>query len=374
MRLTRLHIHRVRNLFDICLSPHPLFNLFCGKNGSGKTSILEAIHLLALGRSFRSRQIQSVISYHESALACFGEIHGTETGTLSLGIEKNRQGIVKCKLQGETCAKLSEFAQTLPIQLMTPETFKLLCAGSIERRKFIDWGVFHVEHSFAGLCQRYQRLLKQRNATLKPFVQDASHVIWEKELAAVGEAIARHREAYMAQLQPFIDRLQSSLFPELSLSMAYERGWKEGSSLEEALIQSLSRDRRLGFTSVGPHRAEISFKVQAFQAHHVLSRGQQKRFIVALHIAQAQALYEASGKKCLYLIDDLASELDRENCQKVLAHLGAQGHQVFLTGVAFEDWAPFKECLHGEMFHVEHGRITAADKKMFHVEHGYSIS
>ncbi|MFI4938343.1 MAG: DNA replication/repair protein RecF, partial [Candidatus Berkiellales bacterium] len=333
MRLVRLHIHHVRNLNEIILSPHPRFNIFLGKNGSGKTSLLEAIYLLALGRSFRTRQTQSVITHSQSTLACFGEITEGEGERVTLGIEKNRQGEVKCKIQGEACLKVSEFAKNLPIQLMTPETFKLLVGGAEERRKLLDWGVFHVEHSFAALCQRYQRLLKQRNAALKQFSQWEALTAWDKELAAVGEQLAAHRQHYVAALLPFVASMQKRLLPELNIQIHYEQGWKEALSLEEALAAALSQDQRWGYTSVGPHRAEVAFTHEKYPLTQVLSRGQQKLFICALLLAEGQQLGVNLGKKCLYLIDDLASELDPYNRQRVLELLEEQGHQVFLTGV-----------------------------------------
>lgn len=366
MHLTRLHIHRVRNLREVSFSPHPQFNVFFGNNGSGKTSLLEAIYLLALGRSFRSRQIQSVIRYQESSLACFAEIHKKEDERITLGLEKGRQGSVKCKIQGEICTSLSEFAQILPIQLMTPETFKLLNSGSIERRKLIDWGVFHVEPSFGRLCLRYQRLLKQRNAALKTQVQVAELRVWDKELAHLGEEIALQRERYIAQWMPFVDAIGAQLFPELSLAIQYERGWGE-QPLEDTLALALNKDKRWGFTTVGPHRAEINFTVQQFSAHQVLSRGQQKLLISGLQIAQARALLSTMGKQCLYLLDDLTSELDQDNRLKVFRLLAEQGHQVFLTGADLADWEGFEEHFSGQMFHVEHGQVSLHE--MFHVEH-----
>lgn len=358
MRVTRLHIHKVRNLDEILLCPHPQFNLFLGNNGSGKTSILEAIHLLALGRSFRSRQVQTVISYTQPNLSCFGELIDEHGGVIPVGIEKNRQGEVKCKVSGELCPRLSQFATVLPVQLLTPDTFKLLLAGAEERRKFLDWGVFHVEHSFGALCQRYQRLLKQRNAALKARSSESA-AVWENELAQVGEKLAQHRQSYLDSLLPYIERLFLELLGgELALRIDYEQGWDLQRTLAQAIEDALPKDQRWGYTSVGPHRAEISFKVKGAHASQVLSRGQQKLLICGLYLAQGEHLLESLGKRCLYLLDDLASELDSENRQKVVEILVRQNHQVFLTSADPKGWGSIWERVRGEMFHVEQGSVS----------------
>jgi DNA replication and repair protein RecF len=361
MRLTRLHIHHVRNLNKIAFIPHPHFNIFLGENGSGKTSLLEAIYLLALGRSFRSRQVQSIIAHQKNELACYGEVFDQHDLKIPLGIEKNRQGEVKCKVGGEPCERLSLFAQQLPLQLITPETFKLLIEGPQERRRFLDWGVFHVEPSFSELCQRYQRLLKQRNAALKQS-RGKSLQVWDKEFIAVGEKITALRQSYLVSLLPFADKATQDLLPLLPIHFEYEQGWSPTCSLEEALGDALGQDARLGYTSVGPHRAEINVTMEKFAAHQVLSRGQQKLLICALHLAQAQQLYASQGRKCLFLIDDLASELDNTNRQRLLARIATQNHQLFLTGVDAGGWQGVCEQYGGEMFHVEQGSVRSYEE------------
>jgi len=358
MQLNRLHIHFVRNLQESVLHFHPQFNIFTGQNGSGKTSVLEAIHLLGVGRSFRSRQIHSVIRYQEAVLACFGEVVNNKGDKIALGIEKNRQGEVICKVQGEVCSRLAEFAQVLPLQLITPDVFKLLQAGSEERRKFLDWGVFHVEPAFGQVCQRYQRLLKQRNAALKQSLSKEL-MAWDHELALIGEQLAHYRQRYLDSLLPTLAEIQQKLLPgALPITTHYEAGWDTTVSLSQALATALRHDQRMGYTSKGPHRADLLMTLEGFPVGQVLSRGQQKLWIAALYLAQAEHLAMVHGKRCLYLLDDLTSELDRDNQQRLLRLLMAQGHQVFLTGVSAQGWQdiiPRDLCT---MFHVEQGVLS----------------
>jgi DNA replication and repair protein RecF len=359
MQLSRLHIHSVRNLQEVALHLHPQFNIFIGNNGSGKTSVLEAIHLLGVGRSFRSRQIHSIISYQQEALACFGEVIDAQGGKIAMGIEKHRLGEVVCKVRGEVCARLSEFATVLPLQLMTPDVFKLLSAGAEERRKLLDWGVFHVEPRFGQACQRYQRLLKQRNAALKQ-PMGAEFGAWSHELAEMGEDIARFRQSYLQSLLPTLAIVQEKLLPSsLPIELCYEAGWDMSLTLREALDRALRQDQRMGYTSKGPHRADLVMTLEGFPVGQVLSRGQQKLWIAALYLAQAAHLANFHGKQCLYLLDDLTSELDANNQQRLLGLLQEQGHQVFLTGVTANSWQDFIPADDRKMFHVEQGTLTA---------------
>ncbi len=359
MQLSRLHIHFVRNLQEVALHLHPQFNIFTGNNGSGKTSVLEAIHLLGVGRSFRSRQIHSIITYQQEALACFGEVVDAQGCKIAMGIEKHRLGEVVCKVRGEVCVRLSEFATVLPLQLMTPDVFKLLSAGAEERRKLLDWGVFHVEPRFGQACQRYQRLLKQRNAALKQPMGQALGA-WDHELAEAGEQIAYFRQAYLESLMPTLAMVQEKLLPSsLPIQLCYEAGWDASLSLSEALDKALRQDQRMGYTSKGPHRADIVMTLEGFPVGQVLSRGQQKLWIAALYLAQAAHLASVYGKRCLYLLDDLTSELDANNQQRLLQLLREQGHQVFLTGVTANSWQDFIPVDDRKMFHVEQGTLTA---------------
>lgn len=358
MQLSRLHIHAVRNLQEVILHLHPQFNIFTGSNGSGKTSALEAVHLLGVGRSFRSRQIHSIISYQQDVLACFGEVIDAQGVRIAMGIEKHRQGEVVCKVRGEICARISDFATVLPLQLMTPDVFKLLQAGAEERRKLLDWGVFHVEPRFGQVCQRYQRLLKQRNAGLKQAL-GPQLVAWDHELAQMGEELACYRQNYLQSLNPYLIKVQEKLLPQsLPIEVRYEAGWNTALSLAQALQNALRQDSRYGYTSVGPHRADILMTLEGFPVGQVLSRGQQKLWISALYLAQAEHLAMVHGKRCLYLLDDLTSELDAQNQQRLLSLLDEQGHQVLLTGVTAKDWQDYIPKERRKMFHVEQGAFT----------------
>jgi len=216
-----------------------------------------------------------------------------------------------------------------------------------------------VEHSFASFCQRYLRLLKQRNAALKSG-ETSSLGVWDKEFVEMGVKITQYRQDYLKNLLPFIQEAGISLLA-LPLAFHYHQGWAEDYSFEEALNAALSKDQRFGYTSVGPHRAEVVITSEQHPAAQAFSRGQQKLLICALHLAQAQHLWIKLGKKCVYLVDDVTSELDPHNRHRLLSLLHQQNHQVFLTGVEPACLQEIYETFGGEMFHVEHGSLKQLD-------------
>jgi len=163
--LRRLRITDVRCLAEAELALDPARNYIYGPNGAGKTSILEAIYLLGRGRSFRTRQIRRLVRYGRSGLAVFGEV-GDGPRLRRIGVAFN-QGRLEKKIDGSAAAGTAALVEILPVHAIDPSSHELIQGGPSERRRFLDWGVFHVEHGYLDTWRRYRRLLGQRNAALK---------------------------------------------------------------------------------------------------------------------------------------------------------------------------------------------------------------
>ena len=148
MSLRRIMVTAVRNLHPVTLSPSPRINILYGANGSGKTSVLEAVHLLGLARSFRSTRLNPVIQYEQPACTVFGEVELTSGGTSNLGVSRERQGEFTIRIDGQNAKSAAQLAELLPLQLINPDSFRLLEGAPKIRRQFLDWGVFHVEPRF----------------------------------------------------------------------------------------------------------------------------------------------------------------------------------------------------------------------------------
>jgi DNA replication and repair protein RecF len=356
MPLTRLMIHQFRNIkaCDIQLSAG--FNFLIGLNGSGKTSVLEAIYMLGHGRSFKSALTGRVIQNDCQELFVHGRFLNEDLIETPLGINKQRDGSVEVKIGGQPGQKLAQLAQVLPLQLIHPEGFELLTDGPKQRRAFIDWGVFHSVPGFYETWGRFRRLSKQRNASLKTVVSyhDIHH--WDIELARLGEQIDAWRADYVAQMMRVAQTLCQLFLPEFAIQLQYYRGWEKETPYQEVLERNFERDKMLGYTFSGPNKADLRIKVNSTPVEDVLSRGQLKLMVCALRVAQGQHLTDLTGKQCIYLIDDFASELDSEHRKRLADCLKATGAQVFVSSIT-RGQVDDMLMSDSHLFHVEQGRI-----------------
>lgn len=361
MHLTRLRIHRLRNL-DTELGGLGAINVFYGANGSGKTSVLEAIHLLGLGRSFRSPSARSVITYEHEGLSVFAE--QKRDGQINkLGVSRDKQGGWQMRRNGEPVKALAEMARELPVLLVNSDTFALLEGAPRVRRQFLDWGVFHVEQAFYPAWKTAIRCLKHRNKLLRhDKIARDELAAWDAPLAAAAETIRACRERYWQSLQATLDDVREALGVLPGLSVRHTTGWEADRPFAEVLAANLERDRAQRQTTQGPHRADLVFRVGALPAAETLSRGQKKAAILALRLAQAQDLVARGACTPLLLLDDLPAELDEGALGRVLAWVNESGLQAFITAVSPQVLA---EGLGNNndtcWFHVEHGGIRAAE-------------
>src|SRR6202011_5682774 len=257
MTLRRVQVSDFRCLQLAELEFDPKFTLISGPNASGKTSVLESIYVLGRGRSFRTRRLDNLIRLGANRFVIYGEA-GADRRT-GLGIEGSALG-TRAKLGGDRVASLAELAAVLPVQIIDPEVHRLIEEGPSRRRRFLDWGVFHVEHSFVEKWQQYQLVLKQRNAALKARQPAAAVSAWDIDFVKLGVSIHEARARYMDLLAPLASDIAGRLLG-LQLSMSYRSGWSRDLSLGEALRASWIHDQDVGLTQGGPTRARITFWV-----------------------------------------------------------------------------------------------------------------
>jgi DNA replication and repair protein RecF len=356
MPLTRLIVKQFRNIEACDITVSAGFNFLVGSNGSGKTSLLEAIYLLGHGRSFKSTLTGRIIQNECPELFVHGRFLNADQFELPIGINKQRDGSTEVKIGGQSGQKLAQLANVLPLQLIHPEGFDLLTDGPKHRRAFIDWGVFHCEPQFYKVWGRVKRLNKQRNALLKTATSYSEMLYWDQELAKLAESISEWRSSYVKQLTQSAQQICQLFLPEFEVDIKYYRGWDKNTAYADILKDNFERDQQLGYTFSGPNKADLKIKINGTPVEDVLSRGQLKLMVCALRVAQGQHLTQVTGKQCIYLIDDFASELDSERRQRLADCLKQTQAQVFVSSITQAQISDMQD-EKSKMFHVEHGKI-----------------
>jgi DNA replication and repair protein RecF len=353
MTLSTLDVRDFRCIEHAHLDLDPRFTLITGPNASGKTSLLEATFFLSCGRSFRSPQLDSLIRTGTPAFMVVGHVATSNSQSMTLGVRTARQGS-EIRLGGQPASGFAQMAAALPVQVIDPEVHRLLEDGPIQRRRYLDWGVFHVEPGFVAIWRRYQRALKQRNAALKARLPTGQVRLWDTDLAEAGSLISDYRQRYVSALQPILRGFGTELL-DLDVQVELSRGWSEDKDLSKALEDSWIRDSQRGATTVGPHRADLSVRVDGLWARDRVSRGQQKLLAACLLLAQIQQRAEQGGEQTSLLLDDPAAELDVDNLQRLLQLVVRIPAQLIVTAL---DQEPLDLGLPGRLFHVEQGKVT----------------
>ena len=361
MSLIELNLQNVRNINQQRIQPGSQINLIYGSNGSGKTTILEAIYLLGRGRSFRTHLLKQLISRDSQALMIVGkfsplELHDTNT---VVGFQYDKEKKATIRFDGKPIRSSAALASHFPLLFLGSDTGRLLSSGEKQRRRCLDWGVFHVEHGFHQTWKRYNKVLKQRNASLQNQKEELIK-IWDKELSVLAEEITKQRQLYIEKLKPiffdFVDKMLCSTVKITRLS--FERGWsKEAKNYLDYLNKNFSKDLNAGYTQRGPHRADIKIEMEQGPVASFGSGGQQKLVTCALLLSQVQLYQQKSAKSCALLVDDLPAELDPGFRVSFLELLSSLNAQVFITAteLGLVNTSILKDY---KTFHVKHGEIS----------------
>ncbi len=352
MQLQRLALENLRNVVEARLEPGPGMNLVTGANGAGKTSLLEAVFILSTGRSFRTAELDKFLRHGEDCCRVMGQLQDAEAKH-ALGLERCRRRY-RIRIDGEEHRRIADLAQRLPALALHPESHRLLTGGPQLRRRFLDWGLFHVKPGFHGDWQQFRRALRQRNAALKQGAGMARR--WNAVVGELGEALDADRRAFVADLESVLPPLTRRFLGGAALGLDYRRGWPAGPSLEAQLATGGERDERAGFTTRGPHRADLRLRVDGREVQERISRGQQKMLTLTLFLAMERVLADKRDRHSVLLVDDPASELDPDHREAVLDYLRELPNQVFLTAIRRESLGLADADL-GARFHVERGEV-----------------
>ena len=357
MSLIRITVSNLRLYQQQEIHPDPSLNIVHGNNASGKTSLLEAIHALGTGRSFRSTQLTPLIRHGSESMTILGETRVSAGAyPTKLSVHADNRGR-QLSVDNQKCSKISELAQHLPLLVISPDSHFQFQQKSRARRAVMDWSLFHVEPAFGELWVRYQRAIQQRNSALKDPKLRKVQFSWDPEISELGEKIQDLRDSELREISQGFSDIASQLLEDSSrFELHLEAGWDRDRSLAKCLLEDRSRDQERGVTHSGPHRNDIKLLSSGIPAEDEASHGQNKLMLIALRLAQIQRLYICAKKSCCLLIDDLPAELDKERRRKLSRFLSTLPVQVFVTttdktAIDTDSWDSHR------LFHVEQGTI-----------------
>ena len=349
MKLDHIEVVNFRNIASASLSLTDKSCVLVGKNAQGKTNLMEAIYLMACGKSFRVKGYRDLIFHGEKNAAVTISVCGEGLPFQLKMILDEKEGKAIFK-NGVKLEKLSEFLGLFRVVLFCPEHLSLIKDGPGKRRSFIDGAICQLRPYYASLLNEFNRLEAQRAALLKQrskkYFDDSMFEVWNERLAAVSVKIACIRADYIANLI----RYAPHHFERISggadtMELKYVSDvYKNGVSREEMekqylqlLKNNLEGDIRYGYTAKGIHRDDLEILINAFTAKGIASQGQQRSAVLALKLAEGEISKEMTGKDPVYLLDDVLSELDETRRDYIT--MGLVGKQVILSGTDEEDFA-----------------------------------
>lgn len=353
----------------------PRYNLFLGENASGKTSILEAIHILSSAKSFRSTALHEVIRVGASDLVLSGVVVAKGAAT-RIGLKKSGRASVIAKRDGVVLQRVSDLADILPVVLVDSSAFELVESGPSVRREYLNLGMFHVEHSFLALWKQFSAAHKQRNALLKAMsyarnkgqYQDEL-ILWTESYCRYSEALHSARSDFIGELLPYIQKIigEMGFSDSQGFSLSYKPGWNLEKGLRAVLTEHANREYAMGSTLYGPHKADLVLMNKHLFSRDFLSRGQKKLLVYAMRLALTEFISDKSGKTPLLLLDDLPAELDQQSCSVVCRYLKTCNKaQTIVTAVSNSSSVDIiTSHLNPRMFHVKHGEVVPISNEMF---------
>ncbi len=322
MFLKRISLLNYKNFSEVTFEIDAKINCFVGKNGIGKTNILDAIYHLANGKSYFNPLAVQNIKHHEEFFVIDGEFEKkNRTEQILCSLKKGQKKILK--RNGKIYEKFSDHIGFIPLVIISPADRDLIIEGSETRRKFIDSVISQLDNSYLQQLIQYQKIISQRNALLKYFA--LNHVfetdtlsIYNEQLNQLGKAIFEKRKSFLADFIPIFNQYHQDITNSAeTVQLVYQSDLFENDTFS-LLEQNLAKDRALQYTSVGVHKDDLSFEIDNFPIKKFGSQGQQKSFLIALKLAQFDFVKKQSGEKPILLFDDIFDKLDEFRVSKII--------------------------------------------------------
>ena len=355
VQLDELFLVDFRNITGLTIEPSPRFNIVSGRNGMGKTNLLEAIYFIGALRSFRQSRRVDIVNREARETRIRGRF-GDVCAGMMCEITTGHEGR-QVKIDGKSAQLDGRYFHALPMVIFHPGNLALVQGGPDARRRFLDRALFQAEISYQEAYRSYGTAVASRNRILKTRPLDRRALDpFDEQLACHGARMVMMRERLVISMSPLFEEAMERIGGGQS-RMAYrpkvEGGFDE---IMTALHDTIEKDSAMGYTTVGPHADDLVFEVNDLDARKFASQGQQRTAVLAAKIAETGSLEKSTGRTPLLLLDDVSSELDRDRNRHLFGFLGELGGQVFIT-TTHNDHIPIER--DRVDFFVENGSIRA---------------
>ncbi|OJV17829.1 MAG: hypothetical protein BGO30_07745 [Bacteroidetes bacterium 41-46] len=333
MYLNKISLTGFKNFKEISLEFSPKLNCITGKNGAGKTNLLDAVYYLSMTKSYLSTQDHLAVSHSEQTAYVSGEYRRDDSTTEQLSLSLSKTGEKQLKRGGKLYRRLSDHIGVVPIVMVSPYDTCLINESGEERRRFLNAVISQIDGEYLRRVQNYNQLLSQRNRLLK--MDAVNYLLLEtitERMQDNAEYIYRKRYAFVKDFLPLVVKYYNVISGgRETVSVAYKSDLENG-SLTEILKEAYDKESRLGYTTAGIHRDELLFTMDGELIRRVGSQGQQKSFLISLKLAQYLLFRELNGKNPILLLDDVFDKLDMTRVEDLLTLVSAKGFgQIFIT-------------------------------------------
>ncbi|PKG41830.1 DNA replication/repair protein RecF [Psychroflexus sp. MES1-P1E] len=323
MIIKKLSLINYKNFEQLTLEFDSKINCFVGKNGIGKTNVLDAIYHLAFGKSYFNPVTSQNIKHEEEFFMLEGEfLNGEKEERIITSFKRGHGKLIK--RNGKEYEKISDHIGTIPLVIISPTDRDLIVEGSETRRKFMDGVIAQGDKLYLNTLLKYNKIVSQRNALLKYFAvnrtfDETSLEVYDDQIIEFGEIIFEKRQQFIKEFKPILKkRYQEISNSREDISLTYKSQFNNGESFKDVLNSGLKTDLQRQFSNFGTHKDDLIFKIKSHSVKKFGSQGQQKSYLVALKFAQYDFLKSHYGVKPILLLDDIFDKLDEDRVSKIV--------------------------------------------------------